>query len=143
MIYASLTNLREGGFLPADKVPAADADFEYAFRIASDRVADATRNDRYATSETGLPVMALKREAMRDATCIQVAEWIRLDVQPNSGLSSISAGATAASINGASITFTPGEQSERQQAAAMGAPLCADAWMALRRAGMASAVVGS
>lgn len=107
---------------------------------ASRQVAWVCRCDLYDTLPNGLPADDDKRLAMRDATCVQVAEWITAGINPVAGASGQTGVVAASGIGGASVTYTAPDVAAKGRAATM---LGAAALAVLRDAGLASAAVGS
>jgi hypothetical protein len=84
--------------------PAPD-NAEHLLRAASRRVARATRGAVYATQPNGKPVDDDLVDALREATCAQVATWAALDVDLDKGAAGAAKVKTASSVDGASVTY--------------------------------------
>lgn len=101
-------------------------------RRASTMVGVATRMARYAVTPAGLPADDDQADAMRDATCAQVAAWVAAGVSPTGEL--ITAQVAKTSIEGATIDYdTATASSDRDRVAGT---LCSEAWDILSLAGL-------
>lgn len=128
----------------AEHVSAADLDKvgddapRYIER-ASRMVRRATRNDCYDTTPAGLPSDPVLADALKVATCVQVLEWIRNDVDPLAGAASVKPAVASASTNGSSVAYDVSAQTAAR--ARLLTSLSDDAFDTLRNAGLASARV--
>ena len=102
---------------------------ERLLRAASALVEDATLTAIYSTDRDGYPVDPAVRDAFRDATCAQAAQWHRLGIDPDQGAAGVTrqAQVTGKSIGSASLSYaTPGRATDDMAAAATQlAPLAA------------------
>ncbi len=117
----------------------ADGDDVRYLQEASQIVRKATKNDLYDASPAGIPTDLVLAQALTDATCIQVREWIANDVDPLAGPAGLTPTVASASTNGSSVSYNGTDQ-----ASARARLLCepADAaWSVLRMAGLASSMV--
>lgn len=117
---------------------SAPADIERRIREATAAVKVATRSDRYRVQPNGLPSDDDVREALRSATCAQVAQRIddaaEVAALPGGGI------VTSSSIDGATVQLDTSIAATRRAAAQTNA-LCGAAYAILRAAGLASAAV--
>lgn len=132
LVYAQPADLTD--WLTQDGVP------EHANRLirsASLLVAEATRAAVYdVDTTTGLPYALTYVEALRDATCAQVAAWDALGIDPAKGAAGAPALESAKSIGGASISYAVDVQAAAGAQAATG--LCEEALRILAGAGLLS-----
>lgn len=135
LVYATPSDL--DGWLTSDGVPE---NAQRLIRSASLLVADATRAARYdVDTTTGLPYALTYVEALRDATCAQVAAWDALGIDPAKGAAGVPAVEASKSIGGASISYAVGAQVEA--AATSATALCEEALRILAGAGLLSSRV--
>lgn len=135
LVYATESDLTEGEWVDT---PPANA--KRLLRSASVLVTDATVTATYATDGDGTPT-GTAREAMRDATCAQVASWVALGIDPAKGKADDSGKTVAAkSIRGASVQYAVyASTAEARQAAAT--TLADEALRILRGAGLITSAV--
>ncbi|MET7772427.1 hypothetical protein [Nocardia sp. NPDC005366] len=100
---------------------------------ASILVRDHTVNDLYAITPAGLPSNPDQREAVREATCLQVTAWTKARITPAAG--GLRAEVTSQTVDGGSVAYRLPEPAAIQQAAQR---LCHEAVLVLRNAGLAS-----
>lgn len=101
LVYATPDDLTAGGWIAA--VPATAGRLLAA---GSRRVRNATRAAVYATDTTGAATDPAVVEALRDATCAQVAAWIIAGIDPAAGTVQIEKAPIAAKTLGSrSVTY--------------------------------------
>ena len=86
-IYATVTDLTAGAWV--DSIPGSGPSPERLLRNASNRVAVAVERDIYEADSDGFPVDPKLREAMRDATCALVKQWITDGIDPDAGVAAV------------------------------------------------------
>lgn len=102
LIYATPADLTTGD-LPW--LPSAPANAGSLLRSASLLVYSATVAAFYNVDDTGLPTDATVLQAFKDATCVQVATWVGLGMDPlNVGLDA-KAPTRQKTLDGASIAY--------------------------------------
>lgn len=101
-------------------------------RRASVMVGVATRAARYQVTPAGLPADDDQAEAMRDATCAQVAAWVVAGVDPSG--EEITAKVASTSIDGASISYDQATATAERDR--LTGTLCSEAWDILQLAGL-------
>lgn len=74
-------------------------------RSASIIVRHATRAAVYDTTTGGLPVDQVLADAMRDATCAQVAAWVTAGINPTAGPAGVTGAVTARNLGSASLSY--------------------------------------
>ncbi|MBF6333328.1 hypothetical protein [Nocardia transvalensis] len=101
-------------------------------RSASMLVRDVTSNDLYDITPAGLPSDPDLRQALREATCVQVASWVDAGIGPAAGLKPAVASQSA---DGGSVSYSLPDPEQLQRARER---LCHEAHLMLRNAGLAS-----
>lgn len=112
-------------------------DLERLIAVASGMVRSATRSARYAVDSAGKPSEDDIIDAFRDATCAQVATWVRAEIDPATECLSDDSGRVASkAMGGRSVSYsaTSGAVQAGRQAVAQG--LCPEAWTILANAGL-------
>ncbi|MFG1796699.1 hypothetical protein [Nocardia sp. NPDC049149] len=120
---ADLTNRLDP--IPANAVALIEA--------ASSRVRDITSNDLYDITPPGLPADDELRDALREATCLQVIAWVELGVDPAIG--GLRTEIASQSADGGSVTYSRPDPATLRRASEY---LCHEAVLVLRNAGLAS-----
>ncbi|WP_157978286.1 MULTISPECIES: hypothetical protein [Nocardia] len=121
---------------PADLTHRLDpipADAAALIASASSLVRDHTVNDLYATTPAGLPSDPDQREALREATCLQVIAWTKARITPAAG--ALRAEVASQSVDGGSVAYRLPDPAAIAQAAER---LCYESVLVLRNAGLAS-----
>ncbi|BAD58770.1 hypothetical protein [Nocardia farcinica] len=101
-VYAQPDDLAD--WLHPDDLPD-DAEGARLIRYASPLVAKATVCDRYEVDPAGLPTEPEVIEAMRDATCAHVAEWVKAGIDPAGGVVGREIGIASQSADGGSVVY--------------------------------------
>ncbi|WP_157124752.1 hypothetical protein [Nocardia pseudovaccinii] len=121
---------------PADLTGRLDPIPSHAVALitaASTRIRDITSNDLYDITPAGLPADDDLREALREATCLQVIAWVNAGIDPSAaGLQPVIASQSA---DGGSVTYSRPDPDTIRRAAER---LCHEAVLMLRNAGLAS-----
>ncbi|MEV6321378.1 hypothetical protein AB0M45_09300 [Nocardia sp. NPDC051787] len=102
-------------------------------RSASQLVRDITSNDLYDTTPAGLPSDDDQRDALREASCLQVIAWATAGIDPSA--SGLRPTVASQSADGGSVSYALPDPATIQQAAQR---LCHEAVLVLRNAGLAS-----
>ncbi|MFI5778134.1 hypothetical protein [Nocardia sp. NPDC051570] len=108
-------------------------------QAATQIVRTATKNDLYDVTPAGTPTDPILAGALAVATCAQVREWIRNDINPLAGAAGLTPTVTSASTNGSSVSYNGTEQAASR--ARLLAELADTARTELRNAGLASSMV--
>ncbi|WP_063023826.1 hypothetical protein [Nocardia niwae] len=132
LTYAVPDDLMDGWL--AEEPDAAEA--ERDIRYASILVRKATRLDIYEVDPAGLPTEPDVIEAMRDATCAQVAEWQEAGINPAAGSVGRVVAIKSESADGGSVTYADGPSAAEIKASL--SQLCSAGLDILRNAGLAS-----
>lgn len=119
--------------------PDTDASIDPMLRKASILVGRACRNDLYDVDNAGKPSDPDLVEAMRDAVCTQVEQWVAAGYDVIAGPGGQAPRKTTVAVDGASYS-TDAYLTNAARDEAMGA-LNADAIAILRNAGLASGLV--
>lgn len=127
LVYATVEQL-------AEHVAEIPDNAEVLLARASLLVRKATRFDLYDTTPAGLPEEPEVIDAFRDATCVQVAEWVALEVDPVAGAAGVQGAVASSSIAGGSVSF---DTSHVELVRASVNSLCATAVDVLRAEGLA------
>lgn len=98
LVYADEAELAEHVREIPDNAPVL-------LRYASALVRAATRFDVYDTTPAGAPSDPDVFVPFRDAVCVQVAEWIANEVDPQAGQAGVQAGIDTSSIAGGMVKF--------------------------------------
>lgn len=101
-------------------------------RSASVLVRDVTSNDLYDITPAGLPTDPDLRDALREATCVQVAAWVDAGIDLSAGLKPVVASQSA---DGGSVSYSLPDPQLLQYTRDR---LCREAHLILRNAGLAS-----
>lgn len=132
LVYATDTDLGAWSTnLPANTAPY--------LRAASALVATATTRDIYDVDPAGKPTDPTVIDAMRDATCMQVAFWLANDIDPTAGALGFDPIPASSSIAGGSVSVDTAAQNAAALASLSG--LIDTALAELRRAGLATSRV--
>ena len=127
---------------PEDLVPdwaaIAPANAAVLLRFASTLVRRATLTAWYTVDTTGAPTDLTVVEAMRDATCSQVATWIALSIDPAKGAADGGKTVAAKSIGSASVQYSTYASTVEARARAA-TQLSQDALLILADAGLIGA----
>lgn len=126
LVYASTDDL-------TGRVNLVPDNAEALIRSASVLVRDATSNDLYDIAPSGLPSDPDLRDALREATCLQVQAWVTAGIAPSTG--SLRPAVASQSADGGSVTYNLPDPERIQRAAER---LCHEAHLVLRNAGLAS-----
>lgn len=121
---------------PADLTNRLDpipANATALIEAASARVRDITSNDLYDTTPPGLPADEDLRDALREATCLQVIAWVELGINPATG--GLRTEIASQSADGGSVTYSRPDPAALRRASEY---LCHEAVLVLRNAGLAS-----
>ncbi|MFG1794008.1 hypothetical protein [Nocardia sp. NPDC049149] len=100
---------------------------------ASSRVRDITSNDLYDITPPGLPADDDLRDALREATCLQVIAWAEAGIDPATG--GLKAEIASQSADGGSVSYNRPDPAVLRRASEY---LCHEAVLVLRNAGLAS-----
>ncbi len=126
--------------LTPDWMPAAPTNAASLIRSASRLVRRATLTAYYATDAAGAPTAVTVVQAMRDATCAQVASWVEADISPLAGAAKASSAPVASkSLGSASVSYDTSAAASVTAMAARAAAatsLCQEAGMILAEAGL-------
>lgn len=110
-----------------------DDDVVPLIRSASVLVQHAVRGAMFDVSPSGMPEDPDVMDALRDATCEQVAMWVENEINP-ARVESASVGVTSSSIGDASVSYnTDSAGAVRDQ---MARELCEEAILILANAGL-------
>lgn len=114
-------------------------------RRASSLVTTAIRGALYAVDGSGVPTDALKRDAVRDATCEQAMSWQRAGIDPYVAMTPTQVRAIATkSLGSASVQYEANPQMQAAwNALASGEELTGTSWRILLDAGLLSTNVQS
>ncbi|GAB3598654.1 hypothetical protein GCM10027586_00820 [Kineococcus gypseus] len=134
-LHASTNDLL--GWLDDGELPR---NAERLLRSASLLVTDATRAAVYPTRPDGTPLVQATSDALRDATCAQVAAWLALGIDPAKGAAGVAPQASSKSIGGASVQYAV-YASTAEAAARSATTLCDEAARLLAHAGLLTAQV--
>ncbi|RJO69775.1 hypothetical protein D5S18_28145 [Nocardia panacis] len=138
LTYATVDQLAEH-VTAAQLDKLADSDAARYIREATQLVRTATKNDMYDVTPAGVPTDPILADALAIATCIQVREWIRNDINPLAGAAGLTPTVASASTNGSSVSYISTEQAVAR--ARLLTELTDTARTKLRSAGLASAMV--
>ncbi|WP_156094859.1 hypothetical protein [Nocardia lijiangensis] len=126
LVYATPSDLT--GRL--DPVPA---DAAALIASASTRVRDITSNDLYDITPSGLPSDPDLRQALREATCLQVVAWVEARIKPST--SALRVQVASQSVDGGSVAYRLPDPEAIRRASEN---LCHEVVLVLRNAGLAS-----
>lgn len=126
LTYAKSTDL-------ADHMAEVPEDAEKLIGRASALVGHATRGDWYDVTPAGYPTDPEVIDAMRDATCLQVAAWVAGGVDPMNPAGGVQT-VSSTSMDGASMSFDTTVQVEATRL--LMSTLCVEAVQVLRAAGL-------
>lgn len=129
LVYATTADLTAW---PIEPLPT---NADRLIRAASNLVREATMTDVYATDADGLPTDTAIADAMRDAVCAQVENWVALGVDPVAGPAGTGGVVTSTQLLSGSVQYaTYAKQAEDRAAATT--TLCADAVLELTAVGL-------
>ncbi|WP_067565812.1 hypothetical protein [Nocardia acidivorans] len=134
LTYATVDQLAEH-VTAAQLDKLAEGDAARYIREATRLVRTATKNDLYDATPAGTPTDPVLTDALAVATCVQVREWIRNDINPLAGAAGIAPTVAAASTNGSSVSYTGDQATARAQ---LLTELADAAWAELRNVGLGS-----
>lgn len=113
---------------------AAPPDFATLLPVACRWVRDACAADVFDLAPDGLPADDLQRQALAEATCLQIQLWAALGVDPIAGVAALKPTKVSSGIDGASVTYQVGAQDQARVAAVTS--LCQASLAALHSAGL-------
>jgi hypothetical protein len=98
---------------------SAPTNINQLLRSCSNMVLDATEGAYYGVDPlTGLATDPQAKQAMNDATCIQAAAWVALNINPLTGGVMVSGVKSSKKIGSASVTFADTTEAAAARAAA-------------------------